>query len=164
MAEIPPIHSPISTLVVSTPTLAIVATRVPLQALAMTHATEETPLSLAACMRKMTIDQTVEHFKHFLETSVRMMLDEGYPFDSWNPVLQMYVDNLTRLVGANAASTYQAHLWLMEKDISELLTFSSGGTNIFDLASKRVWLALKERERFLEVTLAKESQLKDEVC
>ncbi|ONK78261.1 uncharacterized protein A4U43_C02F16370 [Asparagus officinalis] len=70
---------------------------------------------------------------------------------------------IERLVSASAVSPYQTRPWLLEKDVHELLALCSSGSYLVGLASKRVQVARKEWECFLEETLAEETWLKEVV-
>ncbi|ONK76232.1 uncharacterized protein A4U43_C03F25390 [Asparagus officinalis] len=100
---------------VSTTTLVTVATSAQVQA--STPIADEALLSLTARMRKRAVDRMIKNFWSFPHNIIKMALDEGCSFEECKPVLQIYLDSLTRLVGADAASLYETRLWLVEKDV-----------------------------------------------
>jgi hypothetical protein len=94
----------------------------------------------------------VKDFMSFLQESIASVLDDGCAFSEFQPVLMMYLSNLTTLTNADFVEPYHSQLRRVERDLRECDRLRS--LNLEEVALAQVETVLEERAKF--VTQAEE--------
>jgi chromosome segregation ATPase len=110
-------------------------------------ASQPSILPSVARARERAIGRVVKDFMSFLQESITSVLDDGCAFSEFQPVLLMYLSNLTTMTNADFVEPYHSQLRQVERDLRECERLRN--LNLDEVASAQVETVLEERAKFV---------------